>query len=226
MNWLLMETCSPRHNRVCPDPRYQADPERQVCDAIILCDRVAVLVEHKGSTFTADAKYSGNVETLRAEIERKLVAHKGVEQLAAAADRLAGFGPAAQVENLDLGGVSTLCPLLVLRDDIGSVPCLNAYLNARFQEMKPRKTLRSIMPLFCVTAEDLEAISSVLATVPLSKILAARKKADPLLRNSFAFSIADNRVINEKDRPEPTILKNATHELLALSGKTMGLEPP
>ncbi len=57
-----------------------------MCDAIVVCGAEAAFIEYKGSTFTAYSKYSGDLQALTKEIDKKLVRserkRKGLLQLA------------------------------------------------------------------------------------------------------------------------------------------------
>jgi hypothetical protein len=83
---LLRSTADPRINRVVVSPRFESD-DAEACDVLILSGSEAVMIECKGATFTAEAKYSGDTQLLDAELEKKL---KYGKQLARSIGRLFG----------------------------------------------------------------------------------------------------------------------------------------
>jgi hypothetical protein len=198
MNWLLRQCVDDKSNEFHPDPKYLGRPNEQVCDAVIICGRAAILLEYKGATFTSGAKYGGQPQRLAQEIDRKLVgtpeSRKGVRQLAAAIERLCRHENPEGVEGVKLSGVDTIFPVIVTRDDLGSAFGMNAYLNLKFQELISLKRSRSsITPLFCLSADDMEKLSPYLLDTAMSELLSARYKKDKSLRASF-FTI-DNSVL-------------------------------
>lgn len=226
MNWLLGESFLTQVNRLVPDPRFACNTDQQVCDAVILCDRTAILVEYKGSTFTAAGKYGGDAGPLKKEMEEKLVgteaAAKGVRQLVRATERLCRFEDNRAISGLDLSGVTTLVPLIITRDDLGSVFGMNAYLNRRFQELRLEKhTWRAVTPLFCLSADDVEKISPYLSDTSLSAILEARYRSDKPLMGSLL--LLANRVLDRKGERKPTILLDTIKATAKQSNQLLGL---
>lgn len=62
-------------NRVYAAPVFENTNE-ELSDTVIVCDRALILIEAKGTTFTARAKYEGDYKLLRQELESKLVESK------------------------------------------------------------------------------------------------------------------------------------------------------
>jgi len=123
-----------KRNKFQASPHYEDEVNDQVCDGVINCRDGIVLLEYKGTTFTAEAKYGGDVDLLRDEVERKLVEPKGVKQLARAITNL--YGPEARkILGSKFSLPPRVFPLLVVRDDIASAFMLNTYLNKRFNSM-------------------------------------------------------------------------------------------
>lgn len=222
MNWVFGQSCGRKRNRFYPNPHYTEAPSEQVCDGLIICDRTVVLVEYKGATFSAASKYGRDIAALKYEMDQKLVVNKGVAQLVRAIERLFRLERPDQIDGVDLAGVTTVCPLVILRDDLGSVCGVNGYLNARFQSVKPRRLRCAVMPLFCLSAEDVEKLSSYLGDLPLASLLGAWKKRDHHLMGSFWM--IDNKFIKERDPRPPMILKEATRQLTEMSTRTLGLD--
>jgi hypothetical protein len=230
INFLLEGSCGKGGPNVFyADPRYARSPDEQVCDGIIISGRSIILLEYKGSTFTSEGKYGGNLETLRQEIETKLVGtvekRKGVLQLVKAVETLGPQNTDRIAEGIDLSGIAVVFPVLITRDDIGSCFGMNAYLDHRFQELRSsERTWRSVTPLLSLSADDTEKLSPFLRDTPLDRILAARCKTE---RSLLApFWTVGNREIEKKGQRHPDILKQATRELFRESARILGLAPP
>jgi hypothetical protein len=228
LNWLLQKSCEGRANRPFPDPRYQKNQHEQVCDNIVLSGRAAVLIESKGSTFSATGKYGEDAGIFKREIEEKLVGSKnrpkGVMQLVRAVESLCAFEDSRAITGLDLSDVTTLYPLIITRDDLGSTFGLNAYLNQRFQD--PRSVSppwRTITPLFCLSADDVEAISPYLSDTPLFEILQSKYHADKGLM--APMSMTSNKILEQKGHRAPTILLDAIKEAARLGNEFLRVKP-
>lgn len=72
INWLLESQARSPHNLFYASPRYEGTSD-EVCDGIVVCGTEAAFIEYKGHTFTAEAKYSGDLKILDDEVERHLV---------------------------------------------------------------------------------------------------------------------------------------------------------
>src|SRR5208337_1291000 len=173
---LLVAASDAALNRVYVSPLF-ANTNEELSDTVIICDRSAVLIESKGTTFTARAKYEGDYKLLKQELESKLVEstdrEQAVKQLARNIER--AFGRVRQgVEEVDLQSVTTVFPVLVTRDDLGSVAGVNSYLGERFDALLKRKGLSaSVAPLTCLSSEHAEALSAYLSDTCLADILEA-----------------------------------------------------
>jgi hypothetical protein len=227
MNWVFTQASNGKSNRFLPDPRFRSNTNEQVCDGLILCDRTAVLMEYKGSTFTARTKYGGDADCFKTEVESKLVGtpqkRKGIRQLAEAVDKLCRPDNPDAIDGVDMTEVTVIFPLLITRDDIGSAWGMNAYLNSRFQELiSGMRRLRPVTSLFCMSADDIEKLSPFLADTSLAKTLSARHKAEKPLMASFWM--VDNKFLRRKGTRKPTIAMDATKELTQLTLRTLGLK--
>jgi hypothetical protein len=59
----------------------------------------------------------------------------------------------------DIGNVGVVYPVIVTRDDLGSVVGINAYLDSRFRAVVQRNRIRvSIAPLISMSSETLEQV--------------------------------------------------------------------
>ena len=228
LNWLLSSSCSGKANRFYKDPRYENNPEEQVCDGLIVCDRTAILIEYKGSTFRATSKYGESFEQIKHELEEKLVegtpdSKKGVKQLIPAVERLCRRENPDSIRSVDLSFVTTVLPLIIIRDELGSTPGLGMYLNSRFQEMKPKRLFRAVLPLFCLSANDMERLTPYLIDVRLDKILLGWQRQDKGLFKSFGM--VDHREIDSKGDRRPEFMKLAFDWLKETSALVLGLQP-
>ena len=209
INWLLGEACQNSKNRFYPSPRFTNG--EQVCDAIIVCGSDAVFLEYKGSTFTAESKYQGDLNKLAAEIENKLIGtqsrRKGIRQLAHATLRVFDKQTPAAITNLDLSRVSTIFPVLITRDDIGGCWGISHYLQSKAEGFFNRQTVkpRTVTPIFSLSSEGIEGISAYLQDEPLSNLLHGWYRNDP--GRYWSFQTIDNSVINSHGFRNNTHLK-------------------
>jgi hypothetical protein len=227
IQWLLGSSVDGKTNRLLPNPTYSATPEQEVCDAIVIAGRCAVLIEIKSSTFTVASKYGDDPGLLDTELQGKLVGtaarRKGVYQLADAVQRICKPNSQEHINGLDPYEITTFFPLILLRDDLGSAFGMNAYLNYHFQELiKGTKFQRAVTPVFCMSSQDLEKLSPYLHDTPLATILSARYKSDKDL--AFSFWATENTVLSKKGPRSPTVLARETEQLVQLAQSRLGLE--
>jgi hypothetical protein len=229
---LFNESVEGRLNRPIMNPRYVDDAEQQVCDLIIQCDRSAIFIEVKGNTITSEAKYSGDLESLRRELERKWVGtelkRKGVRQLEAAIRDCCSDENPRRIDGIDMGKISTVIPLVITRDEFGGYMGVNTYLNDRFKEILGKMRCRkSITPLLCVCIDTIEKLSPYLEDTALSDLLSARLRADKKLSSPFFSGLGPflkRKNGGDEDR-RPSILKEATAEVSKVAAKVLGLKP-
>ena len=227
INWLFIQCIDGKRNQFYPNPKYADRPTEQVCDGIMVCGRSAVLIEYKSSTFTVGAKYGGNPKELENDLRKKLVgtpeSRKGVYQLADAVEKLCRHENPDKIEGVDMTQVTTLFPLIITRDDLGSALGTNAFLNLHFQELlRGKRFARSVTPLFCLSADDLEKLSAYLPDTPLADALSARCKRDKKLQSSFW--LVDNSVLKKRGERKPTVLVGASGKLGRMIAERLGLK--
>ena len=230
--WLFEKTANQKINRIIPNPRYSDAPDQQVCDLIVQCDRTAILVEVKGNMITSEAKYSGDLDTLRNELERKWVGagekRKGVTQLVPAIQAICSDNSPRRIEGIDMRSVSTLMPLVITRDEFGGYMGVNTYLNNRFKEaLGKERYQKSVTPLVCICADSLEKASPYLADVRLSDMLSVRIRGDKKLSSLFFEHVGP--YLRKRDRASedrrPEILKDATFDVSRTAARVFGLLP-
>jgi hypothetical protein len=186
-----------------------------VCDALLICGDSAVLVESKGATFTAEAKYGTNPAKLRAEIDEKFVEtdghRKGVGQLANRIEQVFSRTRPRRIEGVDVSRVVKVYPVLISRDDIGAALVINAYLASRFRDMFHRKSVSvTVTPPFSLSAQDIEMICGYFRDASFSDLLEARYRSETSLLSSFW--LVDNPTIDLIGDRDCKVLTHAMHE--------------
>ncbi|MDP1947475.1 MAG: hypothetical protein Q8L77_08245 [Nitrospirota bacterium] len=211
MNWILEQACRNSPNRFYPSPKYKNGDE--VCDAIIICGSTAIFLEYKGSTFTAQSKYKGDLTELAAEIEDNLIGtetkRKGVRQLTQAILRVFDKQTPASVADVDLSRINTIFPVLVTRDDIGGSWGISHYLQMKADGFFNRRKVRpkTVTPIFCLSSEGMEGISAYLQDKPISDLLHAWYSNDP--GRYWSFQTIENSVISSHGFKKNTDLESA-----------------
>jgi hypothetical protein len=230
--WLFQKTANQKINRIIPNPRYADDHNEQVCDLIVLCDRIAIFIEIKGNTITSEAKYSGDIDSLRTELDRKWVGasdkRKGVTQLVPAIQATCSDNPVHRIDGIDLRSVSTVIPLVITRDEFGGYMGVNTYLNNRFKEMLGKtRYQKSVTSLICICADTLEKLSPYLNDIRLSDVLSVRLHGDKKLSSPFFQNVSpylQKRGGTSEDR-RPEVLKDATFDVSRTAARAFGLTP-
>jgi len=230
--WLLQRTANQEINRLIPNPRYADDPDQQVCDIIVQCDRTAIFIEVKGNTITSAAKYSGDIESLRDELERKWVGaadkRKGVTQLVPAIQATCLDSAPRSINGIDMRTVSTVIPLVITRDEFGGYMGVNTYLNNRFRETLGKvRYQKSITPLICICADSLEKLSPYLKDIRFSEILSVRLRGDKKLSTLFFQQVGPylRKKDNTSEDRRPDVLKDATFDVSRAAAQAFGLLP-
>ncbi|HZU33808.1 MAG TPA: hypothetical protein VFB79_22025, partial [Candidatus Angelobacter sp.] len=228
--WLLEQSCIPPLNHLYKNPKYVQDLNHEVCDAIVVCGRIAVFLEMKGSTIASDAKYGSDINKLRDEIEKKYVGlgndRKGVRQLVAAIDTFLKGGRTAEIQDVDLRSISTIIPVLVTRDDFGGYFGVNAYLNRRFKEIRNASRHQvSVTSCVCINSDTLEKLTPYLADTSFADILSSRLRNDKALCAPFfarVGQILKQKNKGESDR-EPLLLKAAAYTISDVAREVFGI---
>jgi hypothetical protein len=230
----LETTCNPTVNVFHDSPNFQDQSKGQVCDAVIVCGTSAVFLEIKGATFSSRAKYAGDYHLLASEIDHKLVQDengdaKAVRQLKRAMELSFDRANPEKVDRLDLRLIDTVYPLIITRDDIGSVFAINGYIGLKFDAaVDRRKVSVRVTPIFCMNAEDLERLSAYFSDTPLSDLLHAHHRAckgrgDYLLTSYFATD--GNRLLHRLGGRRPETIEKAWKELTDTGIAHLGLTP-
>jgi hypothetical protein len=228
--WLLQKSVNEEINRIIPNPRYSDNADQQVCDVIVQCDGTAIFVEVKGNMITSKAKYSGDIDSLRDELEQKWVGgsekKKGVTQLVPAIKATCSDEAPRRINGIDMRTISTIIPLVVTRDEFGGYMGVNTYLNNRFRETLGKVRYRkSITPLLCMCVDSLEKLSPYLEDTRLSELLSVRLRGDKKLSTQFFDPLGPylKQKNSGKEDRRPTILKDATFDVSRAAAEAFGL---
>lgn len=223
MNWLLAQACRNSYNKFHASPKYSNGDE--VCDAIIICGSNAVFIEYKGSTFTAESKYKGDLSGLASEIEDNLIGtetrRKGIRQLTNAILTVFDKQSPSIVTNIDLSRITTIFPLIVTRDDIGGCWGISGYLQIQADKFFNRRNLRpkTVTPIFCMSSEGIEGLTAYLQGIPLTDLLHGWYRNDR--GRHWSFQTVPNSAIeshsfkknSDLDSAFMAVFENAAHVL-------------
>lgn len=188
-----------------PSPKFPNDDE--AFDACI-CERGSLIVfEHKSSTLRADAKYGGDIEKLRKDLNLKFVDGdgrdaKGIAQLRKS---LLRFLRGESINGIKCTDIHTIYPCLVCLDSSVSVPYMAAYFKDRFKEAFPRKAFRqTVAPLFTLSVGDIESLLGYLENFQFSDILESFYSNN----RKMLFSLSSSHVpILRGVKPRPNMLQ-------------------
>lgn len=148
-------------------PKYLQ--EQTECTDIAVCGwETLILLECKAPVVKAEALFSGDVSQFDNEIRKKIIEEKGIEQLWNAIQTLGHTNQEKRdrIEGIDIFKVKKIYPVLVLLDNIFSLPEMNWLLDLEFQRFVQRNDLEDhldIMPLTVLTIEDLEFLEPYLS---------------------------------------------------------------
>ena len=188
---LLGSTCA-GPNRFTPSPMKGEGDRTQLIDGMIVCGDDLILVEYKSVMFRADAKYSYDVETLRAEVERKLLQNekgrpKGVTQLANAIKYLRASDLTKAVQGENLSRVKRVYPLVVTLEPLGDGLVISRILNRSFERiclLNDGGHLTSTR-LHCTGIQTLELVVASFGAIPVSSLLDRWDAEDPFLKGAW-----------------------------------------
>lgn len=190
------------------NPRFPNEDE--AFDACLVEDRDLAVFEHKSSTLRADAKYGGNPEKLKQELELKFVhgdeeGKKGVAQLNCSLQR---FLAGENIAQIGTNAVSRVYSVLVCLDNSVVVPLMGRYFNEQFRAQFPRKKFRKkkVTPIFTLGISDLENMLGYLKAFSFSQILESYYRHNPEMMSSMSHSsvpllrdaIPGNNIVRER----------------------------
>jgi hypothetical protein len=225
VGWLFDTYASERLNRVYLSPAYTDDPSKQICDVIVICGGTAILIEAKLATCASSVRYSGDYKKMKDYLESRLVSGEngavGVGQLLNAVHNLATLSETSIPAWLS--GIRKIIPLIITKDDIGSMWKVNQYLNTRFEEQFRRKDYRAftITPLVSMSVATLERAIGRLNRLSFSKILEDRIRADRDLQRPFE---AASTYVGRGQAPRLTAHLDILNEVMAEVAKDFDLK--
>jgi hypothetical protein len=228
IDWLLTNSVDQSQNRFYPSPRYADGRREEVCDGIVVSGTTAIFIECKGGFIRGDAKYGGDPAKLRAEIEKKYVTPKGVFQIAKSIVTATNRANPRPIEGVDLSRVTTIMPVLIIRDDIGDGFFVNTYLNARFQDAKGGLNIsKAIAPVYCaqlicMSVDVIEKLTPYLIDTRFSGILADRIMSDRDLRGPFFMKPLSS--LSAKGTRPPHLLRELNAELSKVAAAFLKVE--
>lgn len=173
-----------------PNPQFTNGDE--AFDACFLEDRDLTVLEHKSSTLRADAKYGGNPEKLRQQLELKFIrgddeGKKGVAQINCSLQRFLG---GEDIAHVGANAISRVYSVLVCLDNSVIVPLMGRYFNEQFRAQFPRKKFRKkkVTPIFTLGISDLENMLGYLNAFSFSQILESYYRSNPNMMSSMSHS--------------------------------------
>ena len=197
----------PRIENYVIAPKYDQRHEEECTDVIIHGDATLILLECKAPLLRGESKFSGNFDTLYAELKDKIIEGeepekaRGIKQLCDAIQSLFHSDEAQRrsIEDIDISNIKKIYPVLILSDRMFSVPCMNWFLNLEFQrlmkDIHPEADL-DIKPLAVLTIENLESLEPYLSDTPFHVHLdewiewkAAVRNNDKLPFSTYLYSL-------------------------------------
>ena len=167
----------PRVENYIIAPKYDQGQEEECTDVVIHGDDTLILLECKSPLLRAESKFSGDFDTLYAELKDKIIEGespgkaRGIKQLCNAIQSLFHSDEAQRrsLEAIDISNIKKIYPVLILSDRMFSVPCMNWFLNLEFQRLMEdihREADLDIKPLAVLTIEDIESLEPYLSETP------------------------------------------------------------
>lgn len=183
-----------------PDPKFSDGSA--AFDACIREERSLLVFEHKSSVIRADAKYGGDAQKLKTELDTKFIegGADGKKGLAQLSNHLVRFLSGDTLAGIDARDIDRVYPVMVCLESSMVSPFLGHYLNERFREMFRRQAFRQVVtPVFTLGISDLENLLGYLQLFLLTDIFESYHSKNRTMLTSMSSS-------------EVPILKNASPE--------------
>jgi hypothetical protein len=185
VNRLLLTGYNQALGQISVNPVFRDGAE--VSDACVVEGGDLVLLEHKASILTAEAKYSGDPEAFERDVVRKLVQEnhepKGVSQLGHSIQRILRCDLIPSLPNLRPHRIFSV---LVVQDPVFASPFMNTYLNEFFPKDKLRRmSATTITPVFVLTVADVEDLCGYLHSCRFSDLLDEHYSGNRKLVHAF-----------------------------------------
>ena len=167
----------PRVENYIIAPKYDQGQKEECTDVIIHGDDTLILLECKAPLLRGESKFSGDFDTLYAELKDKIIEGerpgkaRGIKQLRNAIQSLFHSDEVQRrsIEGINISNIKKIYPVLILSDRMFSVLCMNWFLNLEFQRLMKdiyREADLDIKPLAVLTMEDLESLEPYLSDIP------------------------------------------------------------
>ena len=167
----------PRVENYIIAPKYDQGQKEECTDVIIHGDDTLILLECKAPLLRGESKFSGDFDTLYAELKDKIIEGerpgkaRGIKQLRNAIQSLFHSDEVQRrsIEGINISNIKKIYPVLILSDRMFSVLCMNWFLNLEFQRLMKdiyREADLDIKPLAVLTIEDLESLEPYLSDIP------------------------------------------------------------
>ena len=133
----------PRVENYIIAPKYDQGQKEECTDVIIHGDDTLILLECKAPLLRGESKFSGDFDTLYAELKDKIIEGerpgkaRGIKQLRNAIQSLLHSDEVQRrsIEGINISNIKKIYPVLVLSDRMFSVLCMNWFLNLEFQRL-------------------------------------------------------------------------------------------
>ena len=150
----------PRVENYIIAPKYDQGQKEECTDVIIHGDDTLILLECKAPLLRGESKFSGDFDTLYAELKDKIIEGerpgkaRGIKQLRNAIQSLFHSDEVQRrsIEGINISNIKKIYPVLILSDRMFSVLCMNWFLNLEFQRLMKdiyREADLDIKPLAC-----------------------------------------------------------------------------
>lgn len=201
----ILQQISPLDGPFIASPRY--DNGDNAVDGSICRGSHLILMEYKASFIRVEARYSGKIRTLEAELDKKFGAKKGVVQLVNHIGRMfprrlegesdqdfARRAKRGRIDELDRilqnshSRVEKITPVLVVWDSYLRFPAIVELLNRRLNSLLKRKKFKSSIRVAPLTVIDIDALETmrpnlVAGDFTLEQCINARVLRDPEYRH-------------------------------------------
>ena len=192
--------------------RFYANPffdkaEEEAFDGVIDYGNSLVVMEHKGTYLTLDAKYSGQLDELIKGLSLNIA--KGVVQIA---DKLEATFKSGEHETFtqrgetplafrdeDIKRVRKIYPVIIVQDLALQIGLANYKLRQDLRREMERRTLRegvTVMPLSFITVEDFDKVIHYLNEISLTDIL--DEYVSPRHEPLYTFENTLTRFLNKR----------------------------
>jgi hypothetical protein len=206
VNYILQKSYSVGGTFI-PEPKFSNGDA--AFDACIVEGRNLLVFEHKSSVIRADAKYGGDAEKLKKELELKFVEgdEEGAKGLTQLNNHLARFLSGDKLAGIRADDIDRVYPVMICLESAMVGPYLAKYLNGRFDDIYSRKKYRQVVtPVFTLAITDVENLLGYLQSFPLSDILESYYSTNKAMFTSLSSSVVP---LLKKAKPQRNIVSES-----------------